>query len=506
MLKKLGFIFLVISSLFLLFGCTMPQSVAGNGVCEIGESIVNSPNYYPLDCTVESTSIFYNAPASNGDFYSDPRIIYNGIEYVPYPDLETAAKWCSYIEGKNYVGASDFQSYSPPIVNGIKWQNSTPSWILIESYPYTSGYTCTPGETDISEQSARIAWASAQPWAIVDWVREGTTMTLILRNQTAQTLKYNSIYIDGVSQTVEEGIEVSPGQNISVKISGFSFCEENTKYRFSKNTIQIGYSNESILGMNQNGIADIVGTCAREIIECTDSDNGLDYYLKGVGTGMRSEEGPFEVNEDKCVDSNTLVDWSCTENGFLDGFWYICENGCLDGACIPKVEYGFNSKLVPRTSNDSIFVNGGTDYNRKIGRLRLVDILINSEDRLQADFELSFDGKVVEARVIDLNKEISAVFDPENILDPKMTLYSIDKEITEGGEVYFAKVSVEPKVVEGKYKVGDTGCGRGCADVCGTNGNKWCCVGDQNVYCADIHLGCGTTNSWKITEISTKSC
>jgi len=62
---------------------------------------------------------------------------------------------------------------------------------------------------------------------------------------------------------------------------------------------------------------------------CTDSDGGLDYYVKGtVKCGRRT-------HTDYCDPApNTLIEY-VTDGTSVGTPAYICQNGCNDGACIP---------------------------------------------------------------------------------------------------------------------------------------------------------------------------
>lgn len=75
---------------------------------------------------------------------------------------------------------------------------------------------------------------------------------------------------------------------------------------------------------------------------CTDSDGGKDYYVKGQFSGMW--EGTFITNTDSCLDP---IDWdnvysseylgeAYCENDILKIEKYTCPNGCSDGACIKE--------------------------------------------------------------------------------------------------------------------------------------------------------------------------
>ncbi|MBU2616049.1 MAG: hypothetical protein KKC19_03010 [Nanoarchaeota archaeon] len=107
-----------------------------------------------------------------------------------------------------------------------------------------------------------------------------------------------------------------------------------------------------------NGCLD--GACVSTIEEvdevavgCTDSDGGVDYYVKGIGQGayegltddnyIFSSEGEFLPTEnsfstdyDHCVGEDSIYEVYCTSDGNLSATGFFCPNGCLDGACIKK--------------------------------------------------------------------------------------------------------------------------------------------------------------------------
>ncbi len=68
-------------------------------------------------------------------------------------------------------------------------------------------------------------------------------------------------------------------------------------------------------------------------LNCTDSDGGKNYYLKGFANPCPCFEPPCPtcgVWADNCLNESTLLEYSC-EN--LNGEEYYCPHGCKDGAC-----------------------------------------------------------------------------------------------------------------------------------------------------------------------------
>jgi len=64
--------------------------------------------------------------------------------------------------------------------------------------------------------------------------------------------------------------------------------------------------------------------------ECTDSDEGRDYFKKGTTTN--SPPGYAGSWTDECLSETNLQEGSCIEGLGVHGF--TCANGCNDGACI----------------------------------------------------------------------------------------------------------------------------------------------------------------------------
>jgi hypothetical protein len=70
---------------------------------------------------------------------------------------------------------------------------------------------------------------------------------------------------------------------------------------------------------------------------CKDSDGGWYPYLRGTATISGNQELRYA---DRCFtsngSSNTLYEYTCTENNTLGGGNFECPYGCLDGACLNK--------------------------------------------------------------------------------------------------------------------------------------------------------------------------
>ena len=88
---------------------------------------------------------------------------------------------------------------------------------------------------------------------------------------------------------------------------------------------------------------------------CTDSDGGLNYYVKGTTT-FEDDEG-----EDNCLSGDTLNELYCTADKGGAGQSYTCPNGCFDGAC-----YG--------VADEQYTLEEGQEMN-----IQIQDIIYNTE-------------------------------------------------------------------------------------------------------------------------------
>jgi len=73
---------------------------------------------------------------------------------------------------------------------------------------------------------------------------------------------------------------------------------------------------------------------------CSDFvDNNVNYYKKGICKGQPDSNTRESYFEDYCSeDGVTLMEYSCGSSSSCDGSWYVCANGCRDGACLTEKE------------------------------------------------------------------------------------------------------------------------------------------------------------------------
>jgi len=113
--------------------------------------------------------------------------------------------------------------------------------------------------SNIPETSAKTAWKSTEPWAIVDWSLTGTTLTVVLKNNTADTLEYNDMNISAtIGETTAESVAAYGTKTRTFTVPT---CTTGSKYSYPKAGIVIDYNSANIDNKIMGGVADIVGTC-----------------------------------------------------------------------------------------------------------------------------------------------------------------------------------------------------------------------------------------------------
>ncbi|MEI6731538.1 MAG: hypothetical protein WCK90_02540 [archaeon] len=112
-------------------------------------------------------------------------------------------------------------------------------------------------------------------------------------------------------------------------VTGYDFCVENNND---------GVGNHIVLGVKLTSSTSSSGGGGSNPT-CTDSDGGLNYYIKGTTNGLFGYETTAKDYSDYCGDTNSLIEFSCsseTPSRVMRSLIYICPNGCSDGACLPQ--------------------------------------------------------------------------------------------------------------------------------------------------------------------------
>ena len=94
--------------------------------------------------------------------------------------------------------------------------------------------------------------------------------------------------------------------------------------------------------LSESEISELAGIVGN--VQCTDSDDGINYYVKGSVSGLISNIQSSRI--DRCGGpdpNNYLVEYYCQDNNiFSISQAFLCQNGCLDGACVSENFFDFN--------------------------------------------------------------------------------------------------------------------------------------------------------------------
>ncbi|MFH1308382.1 MAG: MopE-related protein, partial [archaeon] len=149
----------------------------------------------------------------------------------------------------------------------------------------------------------------------------------VIENYTCENQTY---FIDADNDTYG-----NPVISISSCIQPIGYVLNNTDCNDNNSSINPSASeicNDSI----DNNCNNLVDGNDSDCPNCFDSDNGLDYYVKGI---CRSEMNNFTDEVDFCL-GGSVMDSACYDfnstDGICGGSLYACPNGCFDGACNPS--------------------------------------------------------------------------------------------------------------------------------------------------------------------------
>ncbi len=123
----------------------------------------------------------------------------------------------------------------------------------------------------------------------------------------------------------------------------------------AKNHIDRCYDSERIQEYfcNDEGLVDWIdyscpfgcmdGVCLEEPLECTDSDDGINYDVKGTTIGINvfdyshSDQPSSKSHVDRC-DGDKLQEYYCNNDNLVDWNNYECPISCRDGVCLRESE------------------------------------------------------------------------------------------------------------------------------------------------------------------------
>ena len=124
--------------------------------------------------------------------------------------------------------------------------------------------------TAVSEGASKSYWQTQNPFSITDYSQSSGTLSVVVKNQTADELDVYTIYIDSVACEQFPKFSIAAGDTNTLVISSTAGCADGgassvttctTGSKFSYD-IDFNYATDYIPGQRQNGQKDLVGTCA----------------------------------------------------------------------------------------------------------------------------------------------------------------------------------------------------------------------------------------------------
>ncbi len=114
----------------------------------------------------------------------------------------------------------------------------------------------------IPDATAKTAWKSAEPFSVVDWSRDENAITLVMKNNSSETLDLNTVRFNATDVNYPGITGIPPGgtRNVTFTLT-VGTCSAGNKYSIAKDGIKIDFNTPNISHKTQSGAADLVGTC-----------------------------------------------------------------------------------------------------------------------------------------------------------------------------------------------------------------------------------------------------
>jgi len=160
---------------------------------------------------------------------------------------------------------------------------------------------------------------------------------LIQREETGHKWIYYSLTDKGsalVKPRIPTNFVIVLSVCIIVFFAGFIYYYASyNSYNLSSQPSTIGLPSSQKSGSQETAISSNI---SNETINCTDSDGGINYYVRGTANPCPCSKESCPVCGiwvDECLNESVLLEYSCNN---LNGEQYNCPYGCKDGACLAK--------------------------------------------------------------------------------------------------------------------------------------------------------------------------
>ena len=164
----------------------------------------------------------------------------------------------------------------------------------------------------------------------------------------------------------------------------------------------------------------------KSLPSCSDYvDNNINYFKKGTCKDNRGKFMNKKYPSDYCDGDNKMVmEFACSEENSCEGSWYVCPNGCENGACIleekqEKLQPDIN--LVSLDSKNNKIISNVKNIGTKSSDFKLKIISGNNSYVSDVNYNVK-PGELIEVELdsnkIDINSEYSVEIlteDDENL-------------------------------------------------------------------------------------------
>ncbi len=125
----------------------------------------------------------------------------------------------------------------------------------------------------------------------------------------------------------------------TVSATGKSYVEQYTDYCIEFSTVKDYYCEaDKVKNVNSPcppGYGCSLGQCEKQVLTCSDSDNGQDLLVRGRTVVVKGLLNTFD-KWDECYDDGKVTEYSCLEDGSATYADILCPSGlkCANGKCI----------------------------------------------------------------------------------------------------------------------------------------------------------------------------
>ncbi len=164
----------------------------------------------------------------------------------------------------------------------------------------------------------------------------------------------------------------------------------------------------------------------KSLPSCSDYvDNNINYFKKGTCKDDRGKFMNKKYPEDYCDGDNKMVmEFACSEKNSCEGSWYVCPNGCENGACIleeKQEELQPDINLVSLDSKNNKIVTNVKNIGTKSSDFKLKITSGNESYISDVDYNVK-PGELIEVELDSSNINIDSEYSVEVLSEDDQNL------------------------------------------------------------------------------------